>query len=116
METLIRGAAVVSVACLGILIAVTLAALLRMGAVRPHARLSESIRRSWLGFPLLLLFVCGLVQYGSTKGDGWGRRRTIRRRRPADSRPNCCAECLRSDGFFAPGGYSAGDQSLPLGD
>lgn len=70
METLIRGAAVVSVACLGILIAVTLAALLRMGAVRPHARLSESIRRSWLGFPLLLLFVCGLVQYGSTKGTG----------------------------------------------
>lgn len=70
METLVRGAAVVSVACLGVLIAVTLAAWLRMGAVRPHARLSESIRRSWLGFPLLLLFVCGLVQYGSTKGTG----------------------------------------------
>lgn len=70
METLIRGAAVVSVACLGILIAMTLAAWLRTEAVRPHARLSESIRRSWLGFPLLLLFVCGLVQYGSTKGTG----------------------------------------------
>lgn len=70
METLIRGAAVVSVACLGILIAMTLAAWLRTEAVRPHTRLSESIRRSWLGFPLLLLFVCGLVQYGSTKGTG----------------------------------------------
>lgn len=70
METLVWGMAVVSVACLGILIAVTLAAWLRMGAVRSHARLSESIRRSWLGFPLLLLFVCGLVQYGSTKGTG----------------------------------------------
>ena len=70
METLVRGEAVVSVVCLGILIAVTLAAWLRMGAVRPRTRLSESIRRSWLGFPLLLLFVCGLVQYGSTKGTG----------------------------------------------
>lgn len=70
METLIRGAAVVSVACLGILIAMTLAAWLRTEAVRPRTRLSESFRRFWLGFPLLLLFVCGLVQYGSTKGTG----------------------------------------------
>lgn len=70
METLIRGAAVVSVACLGILIAMMLAAWLRTEAVRPRIRLSESFRRFWLGFPLLLLFVCGLVQYGSTKGTG----------------------------------------------